>query len=159
MKEWIISIAVIIILITVISILLPEGKCGKFIKAILSLIVILVIIKPIFNIDINQEVLDVFSYDSSMVLQDDYLNYVSSKKITFYEEEVTNILRSYKIENAKINIDTNVENNQLKVMKIHINLKESVINSSIEHMYIIKDIKSRVAKLLNVKENDVVVYE
>lgn len=159
MKEWIFSIATIIILITVISILLPEGKCGKFIKAILSLIVILVIIKPIFNIDINQEVLDVFSYDSSMVLQDNYLNYVSSKKISFFKAEIANILKNYKIDNAKIDIDTSVENNQLKIEKIHINLQELVINSSIENIHIIKDIKSRVAKLLNVKENDVVIYE
>ena len=38
MKQWILSVGIIVLLTSMVSLILPEGKIGKFIKAMFSLI-------------------------------------------------------------------------------------------------------------------------
>ena len=53
MKVWIISIGAVI-LMTVISLyIIPEGKLGKHVKGIFSVLIIFVIINPVINFDMD----------------------------------------------------------------------------------------------------------
>ena len=82
MKTWILSIGSIIILTSIISILFPEGKLGKNIKSVFSLIVVLTIIQPLATIK-NLDFSTILQSDEQqVVLQQDFIYYVTEQKIT-----------------------------------------------------------------------------
>ena len=94
MKNWIVSIVVNLFFISVMSMIMPKGKMATAFKSVTSLLVIIIIIQPIFElkkIDFNFG--NIFNYE--MDLQTNYLSYVQKTTIENYEKgEVYVRLRS-----------------------------------------------------------------
>ena len=51
MNSYLLSISVIVFLTSIISLILPDGKMGKYVKSFFSILILLVIISPIFKFD------------------------------------------------------------------------------------------------------------
>ena len=140
--------------------LIPEGKIGNYVKGMFSILVILVIVKPMFTIvETDYNFQNIFS-ENAIVLQEDFLNFTNDKKIQNIVKNCEEILKELGIENAFVDIDYDVSNyNQINITMIKVNLKNSVIISDKEHMYIIEDIKSIICKYLSVNSDKVIIYE
>ena len=59
MKDWIISIVSVVLITNIVCLILPQGKMGRFVKNIFSILTVLVIIKPLIylkngNFDFGQ---------------------------------------------------------------------------------------------------------
>ncbi len=165
-KTWILSIAGIIILSAMLSLILPEGKAGKLIKSILALLVILVIIKPLFSIFSGGEVSFTPENQTIVTEQQNFIDYINGKKIESYKTNTEQILKNHDVYDAQIEIIvltdneiTNDTNGEPIIQKIIIDLKNSVIKSDSPHKYIIKDLKNDLAEYFSLSQEKIEIYE
>lgn len=160
MKNWIISLGTIIILSSLITIILPEGKLNKFIKCYLSLIIMIVIIQPITSIkSLNFNFENVFQ-ENQIELQYDYLEYVANIRINNYIDNCKKIAKDVGVDGLIVEIMYEIdENNEIILNNILLNFKNSVIISDKEHIDIIEEVKTSICKYLDVEQNKVVIYE
>lgn len=159
MKEWILSIGTTVLLTTIISLILPDGKIGKFIKGIFLIIVLLVILKPLANIkDSGLSDMSIF-VNTETNIQSEYLNYIYDKKIKKHEEVCEKIIENIGIYKAKTSIQYSISEMGMEIQKVNINLKNSVIISDKEHIDIIEEIKANIMSYLNIENEKLVIYE
>lgn len=157
MKTWVLSIVIIVFSISVISLIFPTGKLGKFIKAIFSFVLIFVVLKPaveIKNFDYNIE--DVFN-KNEVVIQDLYLEYINDKKIEGYKNNCIKLMEKSGVYNADIIFKYEIDKYGKFVFKIvSLNLENAVINSDKEHIVIIETVKSEIKRYLNLNEDFII---
>ncbi|APH04449.1 stage III sporulation protein AF [Bacillus weihaiensis] len=102
LTEWITNIIVFILLAVIIDLLLPNSSMQKYAKMVISLLLIVVIINPIFKIfskDMN-EVLREFSLESSS--NDDRVKNL----IEFQKKEIQASQRAYILEQMAVQMKT-----------------------------------------------------
>jgi len=160
MKDWIISIFAIVLITSIICIILPQGKMGKYIKNIFSLLTMFVIIKPIIYLkdkDLNYE--QIIGTDE-IVFQEQFLSFVFNKQVEEYEKNCCKIIENIGVKNAVVSIDFDINKNQdIEIGFVQINLQSSVIISNMAHINIKEEIINDVASYLNVNKNMVIIYE
>lgn len=160
MNTWLISITVSVIITTILTILLPNGKLKVLIKGAFSLIITLVMLQPLLNLKNSEFKIDGFASEANVTLQYDYLGYVAEEKIKFLEVESVKILEDVGIRDASIQIKYYMtENGEVVIDKAKIFLYDSVIISNIEHIDIIEEIKQRISNYLSVDQDSVIIYE
>ncbi len=157
MKSWILSIIIVVLSISIISLLFPSGKLGKFIKSIFAFVLTLVILKPITELK-NQEFF--VDFDKLQIsYQEEYLDYVNSFKVNKIIENCKLIANNYGVENLKVNVEYELaENAEFCLSKVVLNFENTVINSDKEHIVIIEKVKTAILNYLNVDYSKVVVY-
>lgn len=165
-KTWILSIAGIIILSAMLSLILPEGKAGKLIKSILALLVILVIIKPLFSIFSGGEVSFMPENQTIVTEQQNFIDYINGKKIESYKTNTEQILKNHGVYDAQIEIIVLTDNDINEytnggpiIQKIIIDLKNSVIKSDSPHKDIVKDLKKDLAEYFSLSQEKIEIYE
>ena len=148
------------ILISLISIIFPNGKIGKYLKSVFSFILIFSVINPLLNLDeINVDFNNAF-LENEVIYQEQYLDYVNQKKIDNYNDNCTKILEELGVKNAQIDfIYYTDEKYNLIVEKVNVNLKNSVIISDVEHIDIKEGISTDIASYLNITKSKVLIYE
>lgn len=159
MKEWIINISITAITITAVSLIVPDGKTGKIIKAILPFFVLLSVVKPILNIDYEQKVTELFSdVQGGEALQDDFLFSITEKRIADLEKKCEMILSAKGISGANVKIEYNYINGGYEINSATVNLKNSVINSDKEHIDI-NEIETTLKNFLSLNRGTVKIIE
>ena len=156
---WIVSIVGVVVLGVLIDIILPEGQMQKYIKSIFSVIVVLTMVSPLFNIEIGNINFDQFIYnESSVELNQNYLNNYNED----YKTSLQNLLEENLKENGfggvKVEITYNLSNNNFEIEKVVLDIKKLVINTNQVHIDKYKEIRAITVKLLNVEEDVVVIY-
>ncbi len=160
MKEWIISITSIVLITSVLSLILPHGKIGKFIKGVFSILFMFVVIKPITYFKEESFNFEDFINTDEIILQDNYLDYVYCKRVEDYKANCVKIIEKLGIKNSVVNIDYIIDEVQkLKINFIKINLQNSVIISDKQHINIKEEIITEIASYLNINKNSVIIYE
>lgn len=160
MKSWVLSIVIVVFSITAISMLFPNGKTGKFIKSIFSLILILVALNPLDNLNFSNLIRNDFYVDDDIYLQSDYIDFINKNKVNYYIKNCNLILEELGVFNSEINIlFSDEENFKSKITKVIINLKNAVIKSDKEHIVIIENVKSRILEYLNLDSSGLMIYE
>ncbi len=160
MKDWIISIVAVVLITSILSLILPQGKMGKYIKNIFSLLTMFVMIKPIIYVKEGN-----FNYEqiigaNEIVLQDGFLEFVYNKRIEEYEENCNKIIEEIGVKGAGVNINFNINKNQdIDIYSVQINLKNSVIILDKPHINIKEEIIADIASCLNVNKDLVMIYE
>lgn len=157
MKIWVLSIIVVVFSLSVISLLLPTGKLGKFIKTIFSLVLIFVVIKPIVGLrEFDYNIKDIF-VENEVVIQDSYLEYVTNKKIIVYKNNCIQIMEKNGVYGGYVDLKYEIDNDCKILYKIvSLNLKNAVIKSDKEHIVIIETVKREIKSYLGLNEDFVV---
>ena len=159
MKEWILSVCAVTILTVIVGMILPQGKMGKFIKSIFSLIIMLVILKPILSFDLDDLHFDMGVGNTEVVYQKNYLDYVNQKKIDSVESDCADVLYNIGVSGANILLDFSTdENYEIMITKVNINLENAVIISGNKHIDIIEEIKNALSEYLSVNKEIMVIY-
>jgi stage III sporulation protein AF len=159
MKSVILSVGCLVLLLSIISMILPNGKASIYVKSIFSVFILLAILKPIIetkeaglNFDYSTEKNEVF-------LQEDYLSYVFEKRKDNIQENCSKILKNNGITGANITIIYEIKNMTFNVTKIEINLENAVINSDKEHIFVIEESKKNIAEYLYIRDAQIYIYE
>ena len=162
MKEWILSIVVMVLLTTIITIICPEGKLGKMVKGIFSLIILLVIINPLLNFNkstINLDFNNLFQQENSSI-QTGFLDYSINKKIEIYKKECIEIIEKIGIEGAIVEIEYSISDKyEFSIYSAKIYLNKSVIKTEKEHIVVIEEIMDSISNYLNISKTNVLIYE
>ena len=82
-----------------------------------------------------------------------------NEKINGYEENSIKLLNDIGVSGAEIDINYEIIDNKIQINIVSINLKNSVINSSLTHIDIIKKIKTTITDYLGVSEDLIKIYE
>ncbi|MGN7941356.1 stage III sporulation protein AF [Metabacillus sp. 22489] len=106
LTEWITNIIVFILLAVIIDLLLPNSTMQKYAKMVISLLLIIVIINPIFRIfttDMN-DVLEQFQVNNSASTESDIKN-----SMEFQKKEIQASQRAYILEQMAVQMKTMAE--------------------------------------------------
>lgn len=159
MKDWLISIGLLVLLISLLTIILPDGKVGKYVKSIFSILVLLTVLKPLINIKNSSFDINFFDNETTVYYQEDYLYYFYEKQKKSIEENCIKLIQDEGIKSATVNVEYVIDDLSFKVTNVKINLSNAVINSNKEHIFVIEDVKQSLINYLNVDEKQLVIYE
>ena len=156
MKEWIISVISAVALITVISLLLPEGRLSKFVKPFISAVLILVIVSPIASAGGFSEYFSEGTADISV--NDDFLDYINSAKIDVYRKNCVKIAQNLGINDCDAEIEYLMNDDKsVQIVGVKIYLQNAVITSEDEHIVIMQRLKNALSEYLSIDQTDVVI--
>lgn len=160
MKDWITSITSIILITTMFFLIMPEGRMGKYIKAMFSILIIFLIVQPIIQLKNNQTNYTQIFSENKVELQTNYINYMTQKKVSTYETKCVKKIEEIGVKNADVSINYQLlENGDFNIVLVQINLENSVIISNKEHIDILEEITLSVANFLIINEDLVTIYE
>ncbi len=139
LSKWVLSIAGVVCLSVLVELILPNGQMNRYIKGILSFIIVLVIILPLPKL-MNQEVdLDgLFNYDRGIEVDEDYLYQLNLNKLDSLQEQLENKISSYGYENVLIYISADIFDKEMKIKSVSVDLSRLVITENAEHNDILK---------------------
>ncbi len=159
MKEWLLSVGIVILIISLLKIVLPNGKTKKTVMFVFGVLSILTFIKPIVNIkDGNLDLGTVF--ESKIDYQNDYIYFVYEKNAEIKKKEFSEKLNDLGVKNAKIDAIFSIDTKYaIKYEKVIVNLKESVILSENKHIDIIEQIKKTASEIFRIEYKEVIIYE
>ena len=158
MAVWISNVFSSVFLVTVICLLLPNGRLAKFVKPFISLILILIILSPVVNF--NGLIDDVSAIKVSFDLDENFLLDTARAKIDKLQLNCVKIAESNGINGATVLIEYSVnENYEPEISEVKIYLQNAVITSESEHIVILQRLKKGIAEYLSITENWVKIYE
>lgn len=156
MQGWVLSIGAVVILTTVAGFIIPEGKLGKYVKSVFSVIVLLVVVNPFLSFDANDFDSLFDAAEKNVVLQQDFIDYVFSKKTAALENETVKIIEETGVFAADVKIiHFTTENYVYSIKKVEINLKNAVIKTDKEHIDIIEEIEKKVSEYLSLDKSQI----
>ena len=141
MKEYLYSVCVILVILTVVEFVAPKSLIGKPVKVVVSLISVAIILNPILKL---------FSLDDSeMVLADqNYTNYLIEVEENAISSQVKTLLELKKYEFSNIESQISFNDEGLKNYLIKIYFSSQVINENISHINNIEEIKKIISEHL-----------
>lgn len=140
MKAYVLSVAGAVILCAVLSIVLPSGKMGKFIRGALKLVVLVVLVSPF--VSFLKEGKFSFEEDGFVLESDtDYLENCESLYSAQKEAELNAYLSETYAVVAKTQVTCNVSAGY-RPEKIIVSVTDFGINGQDEHINILNRIKS-----------------
>ena len=152
MWEYVVSIGSTILLISIITLVLPNGRLYNFVSYILSILLIFSIIKPLLNLTIKEINLDSV-LEVSISIDEEYVDYTMHLKANETSKRCVELLSNENIFASKIEIiydSTNYQNFSIKNVKVF--LSREVIYPNNSNIDIIARIKTLLSKFLNVNE-------
>lgn len=153
LKEWVRNIFITVLIVSFIEIVLPSGKMRKYLKFILSIIVLAVILQPL--LDIND--IDINAFANMNIYDESELNDIESNSIesvqqlqiiNLYKEKIKNeiniiiknTLPEAEIQEIIIHIFDDVNKKNFgEIHSIHIRLNSTFMNET-DASRIIKEI-------------------
>ncbi len=160
---WLIRVVAAVLVISVLTVLLPDGKAGKFVKPILSLVLVGVVFAPVFSGFGNYGSSAVSGFDptdGAIQYDEKYLSFVFDKKAKNYENNCKDILFGYGINGATVTIQYSVDKDySFSVIGVSVNLDGAVINGESENINLLSEIKTALAEYLRLDEKDVTINE
>ncbi|WP_050356239.1 stage III sporulation protein AF [Gottschalkia purinilytica] len=111
LKDWIIDIVSLIIIITFLEIILPNGNMRKYIKTVIGLLIIIILITPLTkvfnkNIDIEREIfLNIDKYKSYRTEENQKFKESQNEQVmNIYKERIINELKELVLRETGYNV-------------------------------------------------------
>lgn len=160
MSSYILSVCGAVIISALVSIIMPEGKTGKFINGIVKITCVLIMVSPIISWVYKLKGEKSQSVNNIKVdIDDDFLNYFNNVKAEELEKEIKKIIENqYDIE-VFVEIDWQISNYAFTLKKVLINIKNFGIYKKDEHIIIIEQIQTIVSDKLKIDKDVVVINE
>lgn len=157
MWEWVVSVGLVILISTLISLLVPDGRLTGIVGVVLSLTVVFTLVKPLEKKDFNFKIP---SINTSVEIDYSYAEHSNYLKSNYYSKQCVNLLKKEGIDNAEIDIDYQVDEFRLfKINFVRVFLSKEVINSDGEHIDIIDKVKMLISNNLNIEKDMILVFE
>lgn len=106
MSAWVVSLLGIVVITLVCDVILPQGQTTKYVKSVISVIVVCAIVFPLVSVVKSVRVDDLFE-ENSPAYQQNYLQYVKSQKQLSLQQSCDRLLRENGINGCKtvVNLD------------------------------------------------------
>ena len=135
------SIVSVVVLLVLLDLFVAEGQTKKYIKGIMSIVVIIVIVAHSPQLlKKDYTVADVFSneiYDERIYQKDDsFLLRLARAQYDEMEIVVYNSLKNKGIDQAEININTHLNSNTIEISNVVVSIKNAVISEDLKNINI-----------------------
>ena len=158
MSSWIISIAVAVLLGTLVEVVMPEGRLNKIIKSILGVLCMLIIISPLKSVDISK--INFNSLFPQSQIDTKFVEDRQSEQISLLESNIESNLETNGYKNVKVKIDGKIEtNNGLYIKNIFVDLENLVLNENLENINKYNNIVAIIQSSVEVQKEQVIFYE
>lgn len=158
MSSWIISIAVAVLLGTLVEVIMPEGRLNKIIKSILGVLCMLIIISPLKSVDISK--INFNSLFPQSQIDTKFVEDRQSEQISLLESNIESNLETNGYKNVKVKIDGKIEtNNSLYIKNIFVDLENLVLNENLENINKYNNIVAIIQSSVEVQKEQVIFYE
>ena len=151
---YLLSIVGVVMLFVVIELVLPEGQLAKYVKSIMSVVLIFVIASPLPSLlknGIN------FSFDTSADLNESYLETVQSQSLRALENSLTEDLEENGILNAEVQVWGELENGAIKISYIFVEMGNVVLTGDMAHINKNEAVINVLIDKTNIKEEQIVL--
>lgn len=138
MKAYILSIAGVVLLSAVITIIAPGGKMGKFLRGAVKLVILFVMVSPIAVFFTEGE----FSFGTvSVTMDDEYLGYCAEQFAAEDEASIAEYL--YEEYGVRADVDvTRLADESFSYEKISVEITDFGIIGQDEHIHMIDEIEN-----------------
>lgn len=157
---WVLSIAGIVVLFSIIDLILPNGKTSGFIKNIFSYVIILVIVAPVFTFlskgTIN--VSDIFK-DSQIEIQEDFVSSVNNQALQSMEKTIEEDIRNIGVIGVEIGIVADIFETKLQIKEVSVDLRNYIINQDAKNINIKTSIIEIIQKYIEIDKENIIFYE
>ena len=150
MMGWVISVVTLSILLSIIKNFIPNKKFDKTIGVVLSLILLLVAIKPIYNVFskvINKPTID---------LNVNVDNSIDGVYVKLYEKQILYLANKRDIQVANLQITTN--NDSFIIKKVIINIKNTELFKAKENISILRSFVDDIYSTISVENNAIEIF-
>ena len=159
MSKWILSIAGVICASVIIEFVLPDGQINKYIKGILSFIIVLVIIMPLPKLlNSKYDYSNIFNVENNIEVDEDYLYQLNLDKINALQDDIKKDVLSHGYKNVEIYVSADIFQSQMTYKSINVDLTRLVISENAEHNDITKikkDITQIIKSYIKIDEEDI----
>ena len=160
MKVWLFSVFAVALTITVLSLILPEGKITRFSKPFISLVAVIIIASPFVNTDELLNGTFAFGNDIEIETDSEFIEYTIYAKIDKFRLNCVKIAEKNGITGSEIIIKYVIgENYGITLQGADINLTDAVITSEEEHIVILQRVVSEISVYLNIDKAGIKIYE
>ncbi|MBQ0017323.1 MAG: stage III sporulation protein AF [Clostridiales bacterium] len=160
MTGYLISVIGVVILGVLVDIVLPSGQMNKYVKSMFGFFTVIVLISPLPKLlNSNFDLSNLFYNSQSIQVDSDFL-IATNKKIT--RELESNVVVSCKnagFDNIECKIESILEENRLKIIKVNMDLKKMVISQTKPHINKYAEIVQAVKQIVNVEEEQIIFNE
>lgn len=162
MSGWILSVVSVVVLMVLLDIFMAEGETKKYIKGIMSIIVIAVIIAPLPGIlkkDIR--ISEAFQNNAeyhSIETDSDYLYRLYIAQYAEKEKKIERGLEEKGIKNSNVRINIYQYNGRIELINVLVSLEKSVITGIDKNININEMIYEQVCKVVDAPREQVIIY-
>lgn len=156
---WVLSIAGICVLSVLVELILPEGQTRKYIKAIFSFFVILVIVAPLPKLVGSGIDFDDILAGDEVGIQEDFIYQLNRDKLDSISSSIEGDLKEQGIDGVKILLSANIFSSNLQIEAVFVDLFELVISDENQHINTHEIIIKTVKKHIDIKEENIVFNE
>lgn len=156
---WVLSIAGICVLSVLVELILPEGQTRKYIKAIFSFFVIVVIIAPLPKLVKSDIDIDSIIAGDDVTIQEDFIHQLNRDKLDAIASNIEGDLKEQGIDGTQVLLSANIFSSNLKIEAVFVDLFELVISDEVEHINTHEIIIKTVKKYIDIEEENIVFNE
>ncbi|MGN1162507.1 MAG: stage III sporulation protein AF [Christensenellales bacterium] len=156
---WVLSIAGICVLSVLVELILPDGQTRKYIKAIFSFFVIIVIVSPLPKLVKNGVDLDSIIAGDNIGIQEDFIYQLNRNKLDSISLNIENELKEQGIDGVKILLSANIFSSKLEIEAVFVDLFELVIPDDKQHINTHEIIIKTIKKHIDIEEENIVFNE
>lgn len=127
LKDWTLSVCITLIVASILSLLNPNGKMGRFYKIIISLFIFLSFIAP-FK-DTNFNVFNEFNYDNKII--ENSSNNAMSELIRV---QISKTLTDNKIENSSVIVNVNKIDDKIEITNVSIAITDDYDVNAVKNL-------------------------
>lgn len=158
LSTWILSIAGIVCISVIVEIIMPDGQMNKYIKGIISFIIIFVIISPLPNL-LSKKSLDINPTVDKIEVQQDFIDSFNLTKKETYEEEIKSKLVELGYENVFVHINLKTDGENCYFNNITVDLSNLVIKENAQHKNILEIKEEILGEVLKIIKDAEVCFE
>ena len=150
---YLLSIVGVVFLSVFIDIVLPNGNINKYIKSVMSLIVVFVLISPLPKLFKNG--VD-FSYENESDFNQGFSDTIKQQQIKFLETSLTKFLEEEGFCGVALNIWGEIESGALKITYIFVETNNLVLSTDNQHINKYKAITDLLTQKTGIRAEQVV---
>ena len=155
-SSWVLSIAGICILSVLVDLFLPQGTMSTHIKSVFNFIIIFVIVSPIPNLLKQNFDLSSFSFNSEIVLQEDYIYKLNQDKLIMLEEKIESSLTKEGLMNIDISVSADIFTTNMVIKYVFVDLSDLVIEKKDEHINIENKVIEVISLFIDIKKEKII---
>ena len=150
MKSWLLSIVGVVFLSVLFDLIYPNGKINRLCKSIFGIFAVFVMISPLLKINIDDYVVN--------LSDDTMLNNIAEAKDNSNKIKIESYLSDCNIVGVDVEIESNITDGEYIIENIYVDTSNLVLSEIITNINKYEVIASKIASVISIEPERIVVY-